>query len=93
MTTYNELLGEYRKNETGYASIFVMIQSCFGAVAAMAVLMQGIGIFQMIQLFLVVMGCMSFNAAVLAQLPSKITFNIFILSLLVSGLVLGANLI
>ncbi|TKD66743.1 hypothetical protein [Flavobacterium sp. ASW18X] len=93
MTTYNEFLGEYRKNERGYASIFIIAQSCLGSVAAMAVLMQGIGIYQMVQLFLVVMGCMSFNAAVLAQLPSKITFNIFILSLLVSSLVLGANLI
>lgn len=48
--------------------------------------------FKMVLVFLVTILCMGFNAAVLAQLKSKITFNLLILSVVLSTTVIIANL-
>jgi hypothetical protein len=92
MELYVKNLREFKKGERGYSTIGIIIQSCLGSIAAMYILIHGAGILQMVQLFLVTMCCMGFNASVLSQRPTKVTFNLFILSIVVSTVVLILNL-
>ena len=91
MELYLKNLEEFKQNEKGYATIFIIIQSCLGSIAAMYVLINGTSVFQMVQLFLVTVICMAFNASILAQLNSKVVFNLFLISILISLLVLILN--
>lgn len=82
---YQELLEEYKKGQTGYATIAIIGQSCLGSAAAMFLLMSDLSdLPKMGLLFVVTILCMGFNGAVLANLRSKIAFNILILSVLFS---------
>lgn len=91
---YNNLLEEFKREQTGYAAISIIGQSCLGSVAAMALLMNDWTLFlKMGLLGLVTVCCMAFNAAVLAQLNSKTTFNLLLLSVALSCAVIIANLI
>lgn len=90
---YNGLLAEFRKQEIGYAAIAILGQSCIGSAAVMFLFMSEMPTMaKMIFVFLVTVCCMSFNAAVLAQLKSKITFNLLILSVVFSSAIIVANL-
>ncbi len=90
---YNHLLAEFKRGETGYATIAIIGQSCIGSVAAMMLLMNHMHpLAKMTMLFLVTILCMAYNGAVLARLKSKVTFNILILSVLFSIIVIIANL-
>ncbi len=90
---YNTFLAEFKKQQTGYSALATIGQSCLGSVAVMLLLMHEMPIMiKMVFVFLVTILCMGFNAAVLAQLKSKTTFNLLILSLLFSCAVIVANL-
>lgn len=90
---YNKLLAEFKREQTGYSAIAIIVQSCIGSVAAMLLLMGDLQVFPKLSLlFLVIMLCMSYNASVLAQLRSKTTFNLLILSLLFSISIITWNL-
>lgn len=91
---YKILLTEYISGLFGYATIAIIGQSCIGSIAAMLILMNNdlSRNFQIIELFLVVILCMGFNGAVLAQQKGKIQFNILILSVLMSILCIIINL-
>ena len=91
---YDDLLAEFKRAETGYATIAIIGQSCIGSVAAMVLLMNPMNTaVKMVLLFLVTILCLAFNGAVLARLKSKTTLNILIMSVLFSTLVIVANLI
>lgn len=91
---YNNLLAEFKREQTGYAAIAIIGQSCIGSVAAMMLLMNGIDqVTNLVLLFLAAIFCMAFNGAVLAQLKTKITFNLLILSVAFSCTVIIGNLI
>lgn len=91
---YNSLLAEFKREQTGYATIGIIGQSCLGSVAAMMILMNDINqAVNLFVLFLVTIFCMAYNAAVLAQLKSRITFNLLLVSLTISFGVILANLI
>lgn len=90
---YDRLLAEFKRGETGYATIGIIGQSCMGSVAAMMLLMNNMHPFtKMTLLFLATILCMAYNGAVLARLKSKITFNLLISSVLFSIIVIVANL-
>lgn len=90
---YNNLLAEFKREQTGYASIAIIPQSCIGSVAAMMLLMNDMStIIKMVLLFLVTIFCMAYNGAVLAQLNTKATFNLLILSIVFSCTVIVTNL-
>ncbi|RDK89179.1 hypothetical protein [Marinirhabdus gelatinilytica] len=91
---YKSLLTEYISGLYGYATIAIIGQSCIGSIAAMLILMNNdlSRNFQIIELFLVVILCMGFNGAVLAQQKGKIQFNILILSVLTSIIFIIINL-
>ncbi|PTX41646.1 hypothetical protein C8P64_3145 [Christiangramia gaetbulicola] len=84
MNIYQKQLSEFSRDYYAGASTGILVSSCLGAIAAMLILMNGHEIAEMIQLGLVVVVCMWFNASVLAQLKSKFVFNSLIISLLVS---------
>lgn len=91
---YQSLLAEFKKQQTGYSTIAIIGQSCLGSVAVMLLLMRGVDqVINLFILFLVTLLCMAFNGAVLAQLKTKTTFNLLILSVVFSCAVIVANLI
>ncbi|HZJ20988.1 MAG TPA: hypothetical protein VFD35_11635 [Pricia sp.] len=92
MKVYDNLLTEFKREQTGYASIAIIPQSCSGAVAAMMLLLSGLTFTNLILLFVVTMFCMAYNGAVLAHVKSKIMFNLLILSVVFSCLVIIAHL-
>jgi hypothetical protein len=87
MRLYNQLLSEFKRQQTGYSTIAIIGQSCIGSVAAMVVLMNHMpaGI-KLTLLFLVTIFCMAYNSAVLARLSAKTMFNLLVLSVLFSVL-------
>ncbi|MDL5510635.1 hypothetical protein QSE00_02330 [Arenibacter sp. M-2] len=85
MRLYNQLLNEFKREQTGYSTIAIIGQSCIGSVAAMVVLMHHIpAALKFTLLFLVTILCMAYNGAVLARLSAKTTFNLLIFSVLFS---------
>lgn len=88
MQLYLRNLNEFKKNEKGYSTIFIIILSCLGSIAAMYILMHGTSMAQMFQLFLVTISCMGFNASILSQQKPKVIFNLF-----VGGLILILTLL
>ncbi len=91
MELYVKSLKEFRKDIRGYSTIFIIGQSCLGSVAAMFILMNGNSIFQMIQLFIVTIACMLFNAAVLSQRKSEVVFKLLLASILISTFIIIFN--
>ncbi|MCM4151683.1 hypothetical protein DHD05_08780 [Arenibacter sp. N53] len=94
MKLYNQLLNEFKREQTGYSTIAIIGQSCIGSVAAMVLLMNQMPTFiKLTLLFLVTIFCMAYNGAVLAQLSAKTTFNLLVLSVLFSIMTIIGNLV
>lgn len=91
MKLYKTLYEDFEELYVGYSAIAVILSSCLGSAAALVILMNGHDLMQMLQLFLVVVVCMGYNASVLAQLKPKIVFNSLIISLLVSTVLIAYN--
>ena len=83
---------EFKREQTGYASIAIIPQSCIGSAAVMMLLLNGLTLTNLTLLFLVAIFCMAYNGAVLAQLKSKTTFNLLLLSVVFSCIVIIAYL-
>lgn len=92
MKLYTNYLEEYKNGLLGYAAIAIIGQSCLGSIAAMYVLKGGTAMPNMIQLFLVIVFCMGYNAAILAQQKPKTSFKMLIASVLFSIVILVANI-
>ncbi|WP_026839201.1 hypothetical protein [Gillisia sp. JM1] len=84
MTIYQKQLSEFKQDYFAGATTGILVSSCLGSIAAMLILMNGHTVIDMIQLGLVVVICMWYNASVLAQLKAKFVFNSLIASILVS---------
>ena len=83
MTLYTKYYNEFQNRYTMYIPLTIILQSCIGSIAAMYILMTGLDtISSLVQLFLCVILCMFYNAAILAQMKGKLVFNMLILSLL-----------
>ncbi len=91
MKLYNQLYEDFEELFVGYSALAVILSSCIGSAAALVILMNGHDVIQMVQLFLVVIVCMGYNATVLANLKPKIVFNALILSLTVSIFLIAYN--
>lgn len=90
---YGKLLAEYKSKEFGYATIAILAQSCLGGIAAMLILSTDISAGVKIpQLFIVTLLSMGYNGAVLAQVKSRIAFNLLIWSVVISCIVIIAHL-
>ncbi|SHJ14898.1 hypothetical protein SAMN04487911_11247 [Arenibacter nanhaiticus] len=94
MKLYQNLLSEFKREQTGYATTGIIAQSCIGSIAAMLQLMSEVpALSKFVLLFIVTILCMAYNGAVLAQLNSKTTFNLLIASILFSIMTIVINLI
>ena len=90
---YGQTFNEFKKRQLGYSTIAIIGQSCLGSAAAMLLLMGDMEMaLKMTILFFVTIFCMAFNGAVLAQLKPLITFNLLILSIVFSTLVIIAHI-
>ena len=89
MKLYNNLLEEFKNGQMGYAAFAILGQSCIGSIAAMMILISALSqVTSLLLLFLVTILCMAFNASVLAQLKPNITFNLLVLSVMFSGIII-----
>lgn len=93
MKLYNDYLNEYKSGLLGYSTLAIIGQSCLSSVAVMLILMRGIEISQMIQLSLVTIFCMAYNGAILSQQKAKTSFNILIISIVISVITIIVNLL
>jgi energy-coupling factor transporter transmembrane protein EcfT len=91
MKIYNSLYKDFDDLFVGYSAVAIILTTCFGAAAAMVILMNGHDFIQMAQLFLVLVGTLTYLVSVLAQMKSKFVFNSLIFSLLLSSIILLIN--
>ncbi|WP_034923859.1 hypothetical protein [Gillisia sp. CAL575] len=84
MTIYNKQLSEFKRDFFAGATTGILVSSCLGSIAAMLILINGHTAIDMIQLGLVVVACMWYNASVLAQLKARFVFNSLIVSIVLS---------
>jgi len=88
MNIYHSYLGEYQKRIMGYAPLAIIGQSCLGSIAAMYILASGNTAIHMVQLFMITILCMFYNGAILSQQKSKISFNLLLMSVFASSIVI-----
>ena len=91
MSYYQKYLDGYTRGFVGFNTLGILFQSCWGSVAAMTVLQNGNSPRQMVQLFFVVILCMGFNGAVLAQQKPKTVFNLLLASVIVNAFIILLN--
>ena len=93
MNIYKKYLDDYKSQYMAYIPLSIILQSCIGSVAAMYILMNNdFQLHSYIQLTLCVIVTMLFNAAVLAQLKYKWSFNILLLSLITNSFLIIINI-
>jgi hypothetical protein len=94
MTLYTQYYNEFQNKYTMYIPLTIILQSCIGSIAAMYILMNGLDtISSLVQLFLCVVLTSFYNASILAQLKGKLVFNMLLLSLIFSFVVIVMNAI
>ena len=91
MNTYENVYHQFEKGFLGSCALGILVQSCVGGIAAMLILELGNGFLQMIQLFLVVAACITFNGSILSMQKPRTVFNIFGVSMVLCiGLALAS---
>ena len=91
MNYYHKYLDGYTRGFIGFNTLGILFQSCWGSVAAMTVLQNGNSPRQMVQLFFVVILCMLFNGAVMAQQKPKVVFNLLLASIFINAFIILLN--
>ena len=92
MSTYQKYLDSYTRGFMGFNTLAILGQSSLGGFAAMLVLHHGNSLYQMIQLFFVIILTSIFNGTVLAQMKPKFVFNMLLFTVLFNIPVIIANL-
>jgi len=90
-TVYNKYLTMFKTEYMLYIPLSIIFQSCLGSIAAMYILENHVPSFSFFQLGLCVVVSMLYNASVLAQLNSKLVFNLLLLTITVNTLLLILN--
>ena len=91
---YHSLQAEFGRMKLGYETLALLAQSCLGGIAAMLVLKNDTyAALKITELFFVTLLTMSYNAAVLVNLKSKLAFNILITSVIFSILMIAISLL
>lgn len=83
---YTKVFNQFKEGYLGYATLGLLIQSCLGGIAAMAILHERTGFSQQIQLFMAVVLCMMYNASMMAGFNKKWVFNLLLASLLLNSI-------
>lgn len=91
MTLYENSFASFKENYYGAAAMSIIVQSCIGGAAVMFILSNGTSFFQILQLTIVTLLCMAANTAMLAQFNQKTVFNLLIVSVISSALLIFLN--
>lgn len=91
MTLYQKTLQDFHKGYMGFATLAIIGQSCLGSVAVMYILKNGTSLVQMFQLAAVVIACMILNGSILSQQKPKMVFDLLLISVLVSLVMIVLN--
>lgn len=75
---------DWNENFIGYSALAIILSTCVGSIAIMTTMMQGTGIAQMIQVFLVVAACSVHNASILTVQKPSLVLKLLIASLSIS---------
>lgn len=78
MNAYQNAFGNFKNGFFGSCALAIMVQSCIGGIAAMAILGHGAGPWQLAQLLVVVGACITFNGSVLSVQKPRTIFNLLI---------------
>jgi len=93
MNTYNKYFSTFENSFFACITVGVLVNSIIGSIAAMAVITHGNSFSQMIQLFLVVGSCMTYNGSILSQQKPKTIFNVLICSICICVFIATLNFI
>lgn len=88
MTTLAKIEKDFTNNIIGYSALGIILSTCVGSMAVMTTMMQGNGVLQMIQLFLVVSACSAHNAAILTVQKPSLIIKLLKISLIISIMVM-----
>ncbi len=88
MTLYAKIQQDWNEHFTGYSALAIIVSTMIGSVAVMMILSQGVGLWQLFQLFLCVSVCMAHNASILTVQKPKV-----VLDLLIASVVLNSTLV
>ncbi|AEH02363.1 hypothetical protein [Lacinutrix sp. 5H-3-7-4] len=92
-TLYSKLLSEVKQDFMGFAALAIILSTCLGSIAVMYTLANGNGFLQMSQVLLIVVACSLHNASILTVQKPKTTFNLLIISVLLSVLLTTLNVV
>lgn len=90
-TLYKNLRLDWNKHFMLYACLSIIVSTCLGSMAVMGIFQHGNGIFQLIQLFLVVVVCLSVLASILTVQKPKIVLNSLLISLVLTTVIAALN--
>lgn len=91
MSVYQSTFEQFQKGFYANCAISILVQSCVGGITAMAILEHGTGLFQMFQLLLVVLACVSFNGTILSVRPPRMIFNSLLGAMVLCVLIAALN--
>jgi hypothetical protein len=91
MTTYDQIVEDYKENFYGISSIAIIASTCLGSIAAMMSLFSGNGFLPMFLVFLSVVVCCAHLVAFLSVQKPRMILNLLILSLVVNTLLIILN--
>lgn len=92
MRLYKNSLEDFKNNYIMFIPLSIIFQSCLGSVAALYILTNASAdAFPFLQLSLCVIVTMAFNAAVMAQLNYKLTFNLLLASIILNIILVALN--
>ena len=92
-TLYAKISTDWNEHFVAYSALAIIVSTCVGSIAVMLTLMNGNGLAQMFQIFLVVAACNAHNASILTVQKPKVVLNLLITSLVVSVLVMFLSLL
>jgi|GEM_PF-2453891 len=93
MKLYNKLFEAFENNFIMYAMFGVLVVSSLGAAGAMLTFYSSEGIAEIIQISLLVIGACGFTAALLGGKKPKTVFNWFVISVVISVIVVFIQLL
>jgi len=76
----------------GNNTLGILGLSCLGGITAMVVLINGTSVFQMVQLFTVILACSGFNGLVICQLKPSFIFKYLTVSVIVCSIIIIVNM-
>ncbi|WP_241836871.1 hypothetical protein [Aequorivita sp. KMM 9714] len=88
-----EMQHEFSKDYYMYIPLTIILNSCVGSIAAMAILAQGTSLLSGIELTIVVSLCMGYNAALLAGSNKNFAFWLLTVSMVVNILLILITLL